>query len=149
MDILSRVLTDVEMFAILIIGATLNPFQLENSLKKYSTTSTPYHTCYKIWTSTIYYPMMCLKIVRWVANRVDSDEMPLSEASHLVLHCFLMLVCPNTYGRLANSVDPDQMPQNVAFEQSTQFALNAWISINYKNWPDTLLLETGWSKELW
>ena len=40
---------------------------------KYSDTSRPYHTCSKIWTSTIYY-LMCLKIVWWVANSVDSDE---------------------------------------------------------------------------
>ena len=26
---------------------------------KYSNTSTPYHTCSNIWTSTIYYPMLC------------------------------------------------------------------------------------------
>ena len=35
---------------------------------KYSDTSTPYHTCSKIWTSTIHYPMLCLNIAGWVAN---------------------------------------------------------------------------------
>ena len=29
---------------------------------KYSVTSTPYHICSKIGTSTIHYPMLCLKI---------------------------------------------------------------------------------------
>ena len=29
---------------------------------KYSDTSTPYHICSKIRTSTIHYPMLCLKI---------------------------------------------------------------------------------------
>ena len=29
---------------------------------KYSDISTPYHICFKIWTNTIYYPMLCLKI---------------------------------------------------------------------------------------
>ena len=57
---------------------------------KYSDTSTPYHTCSKIWTSTIYYPTLCLKLAGWV----DA-----SAASHLGLHCLLMPVCPNTYGK--------------------------------------------------
>ena len=35
---------------------------------KHSDTSTPYHTCSKIWTSTIYYPMLCLKIAGWMVN---------------------------------------------------------------------------------
>ena len=29
-----------------------------------------------IWTSTIYYPLLCLKITGWVANSVDPDETP-------------------------------------------------------------------------
>ena len=41
---------------------------------KYSGTLTPYHTCSKIWTSTIYYPLLCLKIAGLVA-------------SYLGLHC--------------------------------------------------------------
>ena len=40
---------------------------------KYSDTSSLYHTCFKTWTSTIYY-LMCLKIVGWVADNVDPDE---------------------------------------------------------------------------
>ena len=56
---------------------------------KYSNTSTIYNTSSKIWTSTIYYPMLCLKIAGWVANSVDPDEMPHSAASHLGLHCLL------------------------------------------------------------
>ena len=35
---------------------------------KYLDTSTPYHICSKIWTSTIHYPMLCLKTAGWVAN---------------------------------------------------------------------------------
>ena len=66
---------------------------------KYSDTSTPYHICSKIWTSTIHYPMLCLKIAEWVANSVDPDEMPRSAASHLGLYCLLRPVCPNTYGK--------------------------------------------------
>ena len=42
---------------------------------KYLDTSTPYHTCFKIWTSTIYYLMLCLKIAEWVAKSVHPDEM--------------------------------------------------------------------------
>ena len=38
---------------------------------KYSDTSPAYHTCSKILTSTIYYPMLCLKIAGWMANSVD------------------------------------------------------------------------------
>ena len=53
---------------------------------KYSDTSTPYHICSKIWTSTIHYPMLCLKIAGWVANSVDPDETPHSAASHLGLY---------------------------------------------------------------
>ena len=53
----------------------------------------------KIWTSTIHYPMLCLKIAGWVANSVDPDETPRSAASHLGLYCLLRPVCPNTYGK--------------------------------------------------
>ena len=47
----------------------------------------------KIWTSKIYYPMLCLKIAGWVANSIDTDEMPYSAASHLGLQCLLRPVC--------------------------------------------------------
>ena len=66
---------------------------------KYSDTSTPYHICSKIWASTVYYPMLCLKIAGWVANSVDPDEMLRSAGSHLGLNCLLRPVCPNTYGK--------------------------------------------------
>ena len=56
------------------------------------------HTCFKIWTSTIYYPMLCLKIARWVANSVDPDEMLQNAPSHLGPHCLIIPVCLNTYG---------------------------------------------------
>ena len=71
---------------------------------KYSDTSTPYHICSKIWTSTIHYPMLCLKIAGWVANSVDPDETPRSAASHLGLYCLLRPVCPNTYGKYGNAI---------------------------------------------
>ena len=60
---------------------------------QYSDTSTLYHTCPTISTSTIYYPMLCLKIAGWVANSVDPD---------LGLHCLLRHVYPNTYGKYDN-----------------------------------------------
>ena len=66
---------------------------------KYSDISTPYHICSKIWTSTIHYPILCLKIAGWVANSVDPDETPRSAASHLGQNCLLRPVCPNTYGK--------------------------------------------------
>ena len=66
---------------------------------KYSDTSTPYHICSKIWTSTIHCPMLCLKIAGWVANSLDPDETPHSAASHLGLYCLLRPVCPNIYGK--------------------------------------------------
>ena len=71
---------------------------------KYSNTWTPNHTCSKIWTSTIYYPMLCLKIARWVVNSVEPDETPRSAASHLDQHCLLRPVCPNTYGIYGRSM---------------------------------------------
>ena len=66
---------------------------------KYSDTSSPNHICSKIWTSTIHYPMLCLKIAGCAANSVDPDETPRSAASHLGLYCLLRPVCPNTYGK--------------------------------------------------
>ena len=35
---------------------------------KYSDTSTPYHSCPKIWTRTIYRPMLCLKYY-WMSGK--------------------------------------------------------------------------------
>ena len=69
---------------------------------KYSDTSTPYHICSKIWTSTIYYPMLCQKIAGWMTNSVDPVETPRSAASHLGLNCLLRPACPNTYGKYGN-----------------------------------------------
>ena len=62
-------------------------------------TLTPCHTCSKIWTSTIYYMLYCLKIAGWVEKRVDPDEMPHSVVSHLGLHCLLRPACLNTYDK--------------------------------------------------
>ena len=76
---------------------------------KYSDTSTPYHVCSKIWTSTIHYPMLCLKIAGWVANSVDPDETPRFAASHLDLYCLLRPVCPNTYGKYGIIENEPQM----------------------------------------
>ena len=72
---------------------------------KYSDTSTPYHICSKIWTRTIHYPMLCLKIAGWVANSVDPDETPHSAASHLGLYCLLRPVCRNTYGKYGRAIN--------------------------------------------
>ena len=52
---------------------------------KYSDTWNPYHTCSKISTSTIYYPLLCQKIARWVKNSDDPDCV----ASHQGLHFLL------------------------------------------------------------
>ena len=54
----------------------------------------------QIWTSTIYYPMLCLKIAGWVANNVDPDETLQFVASHMGLHCLLRPVWPNTYNKV-------------------------------------------------
>ena len=63
---------------------------------KHLGTSTRYHSCSKIWTRTIYYLMLCLKIAGWVANSVDSDETshsaPHSVPSHLGLQCLFVCV---------------------------------------------------------
>ena len=56
---------------------------------KYSDTWNPYHTCSKISTSTIYYPLLYQEIARWVKNSADPDEIPHSAASHLGLHFLL------------------------------------------------------------
>ena len=95
---------------------------------KYSDTSTPYHICSKIWTSTIHYPVLCLKIAGWVANSVNPDETPHSVASHLGLYCLLRPVCPNIYGKYGihffTSLD----------EIKVIFTTNIWISSIYGFW---------------
>ena len=60
----------------------------------YSDISSPYHTCSKIWTSTIYFPMLFLKTAGWVAMSVVPGE---TLHSHLGLYCLLRPVSPNTY----------------------------------------------------
>ena len=68
-------------------------------------TSTPYHIYSKIGTlSTIYYPMLRLKIAWCMANSVDPVEMLYSATSHVGLHCFLRPVCLNTYGKYGLSL---------------------------------------------
>ena len=48
----------------------------------YSDTSTPYHICSKIWTSTTYYSIFYLKIAEWVATiSVDPGETNTAECS--------------------------------------------------------------------
>ena len=89
----------------IILGFSLESFLVLDKIfmyhiyPKYSDISTPYHICSYIWTSTIHYLMLCLKIAGWVANSVDPDETPRSAASHLGLYCLLRPVCPNTYGK--------------------------------------------------
>ena len=53
------------------------------------------HTCPKIWNSSCYYLLMCLKYC-CMANSVDPDQMPHSVASHLGLHCLQRPICPHT-----------------------------------------------------
>ena len=69
---------------------------------KYSDTSTPYYSCPKIQTRTIYCPMLCLKNYWMSGKQCGPNETPRSAASHLGLHCLLRLVCPNTYGKYSN-----------------------------------------------
>ena len=69
---------------------------------EYSDNSTPYHTCTKFWTSTIYYPNVVSKNC-WISCKQSiPDETP--AASHLGLHCLLRPVCPNTYGKYGKPV---------------------------------------------
>ena len=51
----------------------------------YLNTLIPSNTCSKIWTSTIYYLLLCLKLAGRVANSEDPDETPHSAATHLGL----------------------------------------------------------------
>ena len=54
------------------------------------------NTCPKFWTSPNLLPVVSLKIARWVANRVDPDQMLHVAASDLGLPCLLRPVCWNT-----------------------------------------------------
>ena len=103
---------------------TLTPYY--HIYPKYSDTSTPYHTWSKIWTSTIYYPVLCLKLAEGVANSVDPDEMPHFVASHLGLHCLLMPVCPNTYGKYRRYVLKFELYFNTCW--CVQKLLDEWHS---------------------
>ena len=47
--------------------------------------------------------LLCQIIAGWEANSVDPDKTPRSAASHLDLHCLLMAVCPNIYGKFITS----------------------------------------------
>ena len=60
---------------------------------KYLDTSTPYHSCPKIWTRTIYHLMLCLKNYWMSGKRVDPDETPRSAASHLRRLIWVYTVC--------------------------------------------------------
>ena len=99
---------------------------------KYSDTSTPYHICSKIWTSTIHYPLLCLKIAGWVANSVDPDETPRSAASQLGLYGYLRPVCPNTYGKYCIT----QTDKNVA-SGCERYVISSFKTFNLK-------LKEGW-----
>ena len=57
------------------------------------------------FNKTILLPIIVCKIVGWVANSVDPDQMPHSVESNLVLHCLLRVVClivKNKYGNWSN-----------------------------------------------
>ena len=70
-----------EMLGKALLICTQNMFSWTNKTNVHtvftlSILTPPYHICSKIWTSTIHYPMLCLKIAGWVANSVDPDETP-------------------------------------------------------------------------
>ena len=56
----------------------------------------------KIWESSFYCLLMCLKTVRWVASNVDLDQMPHFVASDLGLHCLLRPA--SVYMQMVNAV---------------------------------------------
>ena len=58
--------------------------------------------------------MLCLTIAGWVANSVDPDETPRSAATHLGLNCLLRPVCPNTYGKYGNKIQPSHSADHSA-----------------------------------
>ena len=99
---------------------TQEPITYYRIYPKYLDTSTSYCKCSKIWTSTIHYPMLCLKIAGWVANSVDPDETPRSVASHLGLNCLLRHVCPNTYGKYGISIC------FLKYNQNCQWSVIVW-----------------------
>ena len=50
------------------------------------------------WTSLFDHMIICLRIVRQVANNADPDQTPRSAASDLGLHCLVRPVCPHILG---------------------------------------------------
>ena len=77
-------------------GIVFITFLVYRIYHKYLDTWNPYYICSKIWTI---YPVLYLKFAGWVASSEDPDETSRSAASHLVLHCLLRPVCPNTYSK--------------------------------------------------
>ena len=72
--------------------------------------------------STIYFPMLCLKIAAWVANSVDPDEMSHSAVSHLGLHCLHRSACPNTYGKYGKYLDRQAWVSNVDRDKTQAYS---------------------------
>ena len=91
--------------------------------------SPPYHTCSKMWTSTIYSPMLCINIAGWVVNSVGPDETPRSAASHLGLHCLLRPVCPKTYGKYGIKMTCNDLADRVLQLKMQMRRHTLWICI--------------------
>ena len=81
-------------------------------------------------TSTIYCPMLCLKIAGWVANSVDPDQVTCSAVSHLGQHCLPRPVCPNTYSKYGNIQ-----------KKIISFGWNIKSSCESSGWSTSLLLQ--------
>ena len=88
----------------------------------YSDTLTPYDTCSKIWTSTIYSIRTFVRFERvWLC--LFPSPLPVWDGLQLVnvalpghfsyLFYYLLLSLKNA-GRIANRVDPDQTPRSAA-----------------------------------
>ena len=86
----------------------------------------PYHICSKIWTSTIHYPMLCLKIAGWVANSIDTVETPRSAASLLGLNCLFRPVCPNTYDKYGSLWSNVYIVSRTAKTQNRLYIRTVW-----------------------
>ena len=96
---------------------------------KYLDILPPYHTYPKIGTSAIYYLLLCLQNAGWVANSADPDETPRSAASHLGLHCFLRLVCPNTYNIYGSRYYAFDIFRRVFYYSKWE---KKWLTISYQ-----------------
>ena len=77
---------------ILLVTANNKKKNVYRNYPRYSDISTPYHACSKIRTSTIYYPMLCLKVAGWAVWTL------LGRVSHLGLHYLPRPACLNAYG---------------------------------------------------